>query len=526
MIVLVLFGIWPFVSFLNHNFFNHNQDDAIIFGQHILAYAFAFVVLLTLFAFIVKAVLPKTPFARIANVLAAAVVVLFNYLALDELLSGFGIALGTVKIAIWLLILTAVVVAVWRLSSWRQTSLVFAVMGCVLVAIPAAQFSWSAMRIPAAPMPGNDDRAALAPQSKTNQSAAALPSVYWFILDMYARHDVLEKYLGFANREFLQSLKDRGFFVAERAVSNYTSTQLSISTTVAMDYIFKDGKVERALWTAPLHGFNPTVDRFLDLGYRYIHVEPHNNPKTLCGGREDKCIKPRIKGAFGIGEAEAGLLKLTPLYRIIRRLAPKFLSFDYTTIGEVMSNLDPASDAPLFLFAHIMSPHPPPRYTTNCSPIENLDWELIGDDIDRVVEGYFTDLRCLNPLVVAAVDQILASDPTDPIIIIQGDHGLRTKFIVNIEPRRTPEIEPWFVDYAILHAMRLPERCDEELDHEFSMINTFRVVFNCILSERVELLPTRIFSRYKYNAEGLREVGVREMILDSPTGLNFDRPGR
>ena len=390
MIVLVLFGIWPFVSFLSHNYFAHNQDNAMIFAQHVLVYAFAFLVLLTLFALIVKAVFPKTPFARIANVLAAAVVVLFNYLAMDELFSGFGISLGTVKIAIWLLILTAVVVAVWRLSSWRQTSLVFAVMGCVMIAIPAAQFSWYAMHVPAAAMQGNDDHTTPAPQSRTNQSVAALPSVYWFILDMYARHDVLEKYSGFANQEFLQSLKDRGFFVAERAVSNYSSTQLTISTTIAMDYIFKEGKVERALWTKPLHGFNPTVDRFLALGYRYFHVEPHNNPRTRCGGREDKCIKPRIKGVFGIGEAEVGLLKLTPLYRIIRRLAPKLLSYDYITIDEVMSKLDPASDAPLFLFAHILSPHPPPRYTTNCSPIENLDWALIRGDLNKLLEGVTT----------------------------------------------------------------------------------------------------------------------------------------
>ena len=519
MIVLVLFGIWPFVSFLSYNFFSHNQDDAIIFGQHILVYAVAFLVLLTLFAVIVKAGLPKTPFAKIANVLAAAVVVLFNYFALDQLLSGFGIALGTVKIAIWLLILIAVVVAVWRLSSWRQTSLVFAVMGGVMVAIPAAQFTWYAMQIPTAPMPGNDDQATLAPPSRTNPSAAALPSVYWFILDMYARQDVLEKYSGFANQEFLQSLKDRGFFVAERAVANYPSTQLTLSTTVSMSYIFKEGKVERALWTKPLHGFNPTVDRFLALGYRYFHVEPHNNPRTRCGGREDKCIKPRITGAFGIGEAEVGLLKLTPLYRIIRRLAPNLLSIGYITIDEVMSKLDPASDAPLFLFAHILSPHPPPRFTTNCSPIENLDWALIRDDADKVLEGYFTDLRCLNPLVVDVVDRILASDPSDPIIIIQGDHGIRN--VGSIEPRPTPEIEPWFLDHAILHAMRLPERCDKGSDHDFSSINTFRVVFNCILGERVELLPTRIFSTYTYGAKGLHESGVREMFPESPGGLHF-----
>ena len=120
MVVLVLFGSWPFVSFLNHNFDNHNQDDALIFAQNILVYAVAFLILLSLFAVVAKAVFSNMPFAKIANVLAAAVVVLFNYFTLDKLLSGFGIALGTVKIAIWLVILIGVVVVVWRLSKRRR----------------------------------------------------------------------------------------------------------------------------------------------------------------------------------------------------------------------------------------------------------------------------------------------------------------------------------------------------------------------------------------------------------------------
>ena len=70
-----------------------------------------------------------------------------------------------------------------------------------------------------------------------------------------------------------------------------------------------------------------------------------------------------------------------------------------------------------------------------------------------------------------------------------------------------------------------PARAEVRYIPDDEFINTFRVVFNCILRERLELLPTRIFSRYKYNEMGFREVGVREMIPDSPTGLHFDRLG-
>ena len=132
---------------------------------------------------------------------------------------------------------------------------------------------------------------------------------------MYTWHDVLEKYSGFTNHEFLQSLRDRDFFVAERAVSNYSSTQLTISTTVAMDYIFEKGQVERALWTKPLHGFNPTVDRFLALGC---------SPSALMGNSL-RCLGRRIKkddvpeGTWLDVPLDAAAKAASPCFELYRR---------------------------------------------------------------------------------------------------------------------------------------------------------------------------------------------------------------
>ena len=58
-------------------------------------------------------------------------------------------------------------------------------------------------------------------------------------------------------------------------------------------------------------------------------------------------------------------------------------------------------------------------------------------------------------------------------------------------------------------AMRLPRACDVPVD--LSLVNTFRVVFDCLAIERVELLENRSWIE-NFGAYNLREV-------DPPTGL-------
>ena len=56
----------------------------------------------------------------------------------------------------------------------------------------------------------------------------------------------------------------------------------------------------------------------------------------MCSGAEDRCIKAKTLGAFGINEAEVHLIGLMPLYPIIRRIFPQRRSFDFNSVGEVI----------------------------------------------------------------------------------------------------------------------------------------------------------------------------------------------
>ncbi len=49
--------------------------------------------------------------------------------------------------------------------------------------------------------------------------------------------------------------------------------------------------------------------------------------------------------------------------------------------------------------------------------------------------------------------------------------------------------------------MRLPARCGTSIDHDFTSVNTFRLVFACLGGKNIEPLPNRLFA---HGPEGIR----------------------
>lgn len=260
-----------------------------------------------------------------------------------------------------------------------------------------------------------------------------------------------------------------------------------------------------AQWTARLQGFNQTVDRFMAKGYSYVHAGPGgNNDKTRCGGREALCVTSASGGFLNLNEADIGLLRLTALYPIFRVLFPALISFDFNDLGNMTAKLSLWPDAPVFAFVHILSPHPPRRYSTDCSRVAAVGHDLVGDDAENTPAAFVNDLKCLNPQVISFIDAILASDPSDPIILIQGDHGYRGN--ENILPAPAgPAIDRRLIRFANLNAMRLPRRCADMGRDDITSVNTFRVVFSCLGDTDLPQIPDLLFTHSK---KTVREMNI------------------
>ena len=62
------------------------------------------------------------------------------------------------------------------------------------------------------------------------------PDIYYIILDSYTRADVLQECFSYDNSEFLDQLRGLGFYVADKSRTNFTITDLSLASSLNMDY--------------------------------------------------------------------------------------------------------------------------------------------------------------------------------------------------------------------------------------------------------------------------------------------------
>ena len=205
---MLLLAAWPFISFLNNN-----QEDALTYSGSILTYAVVFAGLVVLIALLAVLVLGRGRMAAVAHVLGVGSVLLFSYLPLSSMLSALGISLGSIRIAIWLVISLGVLVAFWRLSRFRATSQVVFAAAAVMALVPAIGLIGFALQ-------GGKSDPAVEQQAVVSGSTASRPNVYWFVFDAYSRADVLQDYFDFDNSKFLTALEERSFRVADDIFAN------------------------------------------------------------------------------------------------------------------------------------------------------------------------------------------------------------------------------------------------------------------------------------------------------------------
>ena len=95
-------------------------------------------------------------------------------------------------------------------------------------------------------------------------------------------------------------------------------------------------------------------------------------------------------------------------------------------------------------------------------------------------------MRYLNTLVLDAVETILESSTTPPIIIIQGDHGTAGYAKREDIPKLNMKER-----HAILNAYYFPDGKTDLLYPTISPVNTFRVVLNTYFNGKYEMLPDK-----------------------------------
>jgi hypothetical protein len=474
--LLCLASILPFIGFLDEN------RDEPISTVRVLLYA-ALVAVVALAVQLVVTRLTRADPDRLAVSISLVVLSFFSFSRWLEAEPREG--QEVLQVVIWAAVTAAFAVLAYRFaraSGFRLWLLVTAAAWSAIVAFSFGQYSLTHRS--ARELAESDTAPPVTPED-----AVERPNVYFFLLDFYARNDVLADLVGYDNSGFHEDLEARGFVVADRALASYPVTSLSTMSTFEMGY----PATEPQHFAAGIEGFtrfirgdNQTVERFHDLGYEYVYSPNGVFSFGRCSAEfADHCIAPDDGGAT-LGDLELEILELTPFGSLDLFRPPR------TDPAHVVDGLEEVTDLrePFFLFAHIMSPHPPYRYRDDCSVRDDGIERLSLSPEDERAQ-YAVEVRCLNDALTASIDRILERDP-DAIVLVQSDHG--SEFLTNW----FLALEDWSNEalverFGVQNALRLPERCQDDVTPETPLVNTFRIVFACLEGREPDLLDHRGF---------------------------------
>jgi hypothetical protein len=338
---------------------------------------------------------------------------------------------------------------------------------------------------------------AIPPESMSGLSldCTVSPDIYWIVLDGYGRADVLQEIYGVDVSPMLASLREKGFFIAEQSHANYIQTVYSIPSTLFFNYMEPmPPDVSGYDYFPALIANNPTMALLRQCGYKMVTFESGffftNYPNSDL----------YLSDGDYFNELEELLFASTPLGYLADKLDLSLPEWSYASHrSRVRFALDklgelPESPGPKFVFAHIISPHPPFVFDAQGNSIQpNRSYTVWdGDDYAgtwaEYRAGYAAQVQYVNQLLEQTVSEIINRSPAPPVVIVQADHGPGGHLVW-----KSPDRTCLWERTSILNAYYLPNGGSQSLYPTISPVNSFRIVLNAYFGLDLELLPDETY---------------------------------
>jgi hypothetical protein len=347
-----------------------------------------------------------------------------------------------------------------------------------------------------------------------------LRDIYYIILDRYTDADTLKRVWDFDNKEFLDYLTNRGFYVAAESRSNYLKTAHSLASSLNVQLINFLGKQvggESDDWL-PLYQMlqDYKVQRFLKKkGYKYLHFGSWWGP-TSENIHADMNFKLRR-----LPEFSSTLFRSTIFFPVAiglgmfdhREEIRKRVLYKFDALGKI-----PEMNEPTFVFAHMIIPHPPYVFDRHGNYLTETQVNKRSRKKNHIDQLIFTNMK-----IKALIDKLLLDSKIEPIIILQADEGTFPKRCIDEWPsfnwERATEAE-LKEKMGILNAYYFPNRTKDVLYPTITPVNSFRLVFNLYFSTNLELLPDKSYAFIDEN-HLYSFFNVTDKVTDGQTNYHF-----
>ncbi len=321
------------------------------------------------------------------------------------------------------------------------------------------------------------------------------PDIYYIILDGYGRADMLADLYGLDNQPFLEYLEGKGFYVAAGSYTNYIQTVFSVPSSLNFSFIDPPGEgVNGRLYFSGLMRNTDIMAVLKRCGYTTVAIE------SGFSFTEHPEVDLYLARGIGPNAFESLILADSPVHILADdlQLVPSEYSheahrqrvlYSFETLETLYK-----MDEPTFVFAHIISPHPPFVFDQSGRAVNPRHGYYIGDgddylgDFGDYLQGYAGQVQFVNQQLGRVIDSILENSSTPPVIILQADHGPGSRLVWD-EPAQTCLWERT----PILNAYYLPGGGDRALYPSISPVNSFRVVLNAYSDAGLPLLPDATF---------------------------------
>jgi len=331
-----------------------------------------------------------------------------------------------------------------------------------------------------------------------------LPDIYYIILDTYTRADALRDDFGFDNSPFLEELRSIGFYIADCSRSNYSFTQASLTTALNMEYLpelynilAEFGLDESDVWILLKH--SRVRNQLEAIGYSTMAFETGYEWSRIDDADVYLSLSSDPYSIQLLDPFEAMLIKSTAVL-ILTDLQYKSFAAQTSVVTEQINEINfPYSgfaqrqlfildqlpriasfQGPKFVFVHILIPHAPLIFGPDGEILTDTGYYggKGGAAVNREYfrHGYVNEVQFINSRMLDIVRTIIDQSRTPPVVIIQGDTGVRKGNRLQI-----------------LNAYYLSGKDNPILYSSITPVNSFRVIFDTYFGTEYGLLPDESF---------------------------------
>lgn len=457
------------------------------------------------------AIIPFVMTLRPMAVTLGAVLLIWVFLGLLFRSVGRGAIASTVIVASTFIFTQLQRLTYTLLYTQDHDFLVWIVFTVVLVTLAAWKFSWHKLAnflsiallatTVAQIVFGLIHSASIRPQEQValghaDKKNVNRPDIFYVILDGYGRSDALKRAMNYDNDSFIKGLESRGFYVAKDARANYCQTELSVGSSLNLNYIQSlltkvTIKEHDRMPLGEIINHNAAAKYLRGQGYTFAAVTTGFPPLQF------NSADVNMQSFSGMSLLETALLQLTPLVKDENAKKTYVTKRRESLLGafESFNMLKVKSIKPRFVVVHILAPHPPFVFGPNGEELPHKGppgfWDG-SDYLDHVSDtkdyrnGYVGQAEYIGMKMLESIDAVMSTSGEKPVVIIQGDHGSKLRLDQNSLAKT--DVNECFPN---LNAYHVPDSVRASLYPGITPVNSFRVLFNGLFGDDFPLLPDK-----------------------------------